>query len=400
MYTPEAGAVSADAAPAIRAAGTASGQTGFDLTLDDIVQHYPGAPSPAVDHVTLEIKGGELVALLGPSGCGKTTLLRIIAGFVSQTAGRVVVGGRPIDDLPPNQREVGIVFQNYALFPHMTAAENVAYGLDAHGASREQRGARVREMLSLVQMEHLAGRYPKQMSGGQQQRVALARALAVRPRILLLDEPFAALDKNLRLDMQIEVKRIQRLAGITAILVTHDQEEAMSMADRVAVLSHGRLEQFAGPTDIYDRPQALFVNQFVGTANVLRGTLGEVAGDRGRVDLDIGAAWPVRVPGAGLARGARVLACVRPEHLRLSDEAGGIAGTIEMSMPLGAQIVHEIRLADGSAVKVVESRAGAARLHVPGTPTRLLPTGPDVVNVFSAPAGGPDSATDAVQVPT
>ena len=382
---------------AVRAA---AGQTAYDLKLHDIVQQYAGAPTPAVDHVTLEIKGGELVALLGPSGCGKTTLLRIIAGFVAQTSGQVMVGGSAIDDQPPNRRAVGIVFQNYALFPHMTVAENVAYGPAAHGEPRERRAPRVREMLALVQMEHLAGRFPKQISGGQQQRVALARALAVRPRILLLDEPFAALDKNLRLDMQIEIKRIQRLAGITAILVTHDQEEAMSMADRVAVLSNGKLQQFSGPTDVYDRPETLFVNQFVGTANTLPGTLTDVDGERGRVALDLGASWSTRVPGGGLARGARVLACVRPEHLRLTDDADGIAGTIEMSMPLGAQIVHEIRLGDGRALKVVEPRAGSARLNAPGTPTRLVPTSPDVVNVYCAPAASAGASLDAVPAST
>lgn len=185
----------------------------FDLTLDGIVQHYAGATHAAVDGVTLEIKAGELVALLGPSGCGKTTLLRIIAGFVRQTEGKVIVGGQVVDSLPPNRREVGVVFQNYALFPHMSARENVSYGLACRGADKIKQRQRAEEMLDLVQMSHLAERLPREMSGGQQQRVALARALAVNPQILLLDEPFAALDKSLRLDMQIEVKRIQRLAG-------------------------------------------------------------------------------------------------------------------------------------------------------------------------------------------
>ena len=187
----------------------------------------------AVDDVTLEVKAGELVALLGPSGCGKTTLLRIVAGFIRQSAGQVVIGDRAIDDLPPNMREVGIVFQNYALFPHMTVAENIAYGLVARGVSKADQRARVAEMLATVRMEGFADRKPRQLSGGQQQRIALARALAIQPRILLLDEPFAALDKNLRLDMQIEIKRLQRQFGLTAILVTHDQEEAMSIADTI-----------------------------------------------------------------------------------------------------------------------------------------------------------------------
>ena len=203
---------------------TRPARTAFDLSLQSIEQRYRGAPSPAVDGVSLDIGAGELVALLGPSGCGKTTLLRIIAGFVEQTSGQVLVGGRAIDDLPPNRREVGVVFQNYALFPHMSTLDNVAYGLACRGAPRARQLDKAREMLELVRMGHLSDRLPRQLSGGQQQRVALARALAVDPRILLLDEPFAALDKGLRLDMQIEVKRIQRLAGITCIMVTHDQD--------------------------------------------------------------------------------------------------------------------------------------------------------------------------------
>lgn len=345
--------------------------TAYDLTLDGVTQHYRGAPTPAVDAVSLQIGAGELVSLLGPSGCGKTTLLRMIAGFVQQTAGRVVVGGKPIDDLPPHRREVGVVFQNYALFPHMTAADNVAYGLDARGVSRADRQKRASEMLDLVQMGHLAARLPRQMSGGQQQRIALARALAVSPRILLLDEPFAALDKSLRLDMQIEVKRIQRLAGITCIMVTHDQEEALSMSDRVAVISQGRLEQFAAPNDVYDKPATRFVNQFVGTSNSLAGTL-VAPGEPGSVTVAGGPTWPVRTVGS-MKAGDSVTVCVRPEHLRLADGgAQGLAGTIELSLPLGPQVVHEVRLAGGGDLKVVESRSHGARLLSTGTAVRLV----------------------------
>jgi putative spermidine/putrescine transport system ATP-binding protein len=232
---------------------TAPPAAGQSLIIDAVTHRYGAAF--AVDNVTLDIKAGELLALLGPSGCGKTTLLRIIAGFIVQSEGHVIIGENRIDELPPNRREVGIVFQNYALFPHMTIAGNIAYGLAARGAPAAEQKSRVAEMLALIKLEHIADRYPKQLSGGQQQRVALARALAVKPSILLLDEPFAALDKNLRLDMQIEVKRIQRLAGTTTVLVTHDQEEALSMADRVAVLNQGKLEQYSPPTEVYDAPQ-------------------------------------------------------------------------------------------------------------------------------------------------
>ncbi len=355
----------------------------FDLTLDAVTQRYRGAPSAAVDQVTLEVAAGELVALLGPSGCGKTTLLRIIAGFVQQTSGRVVIGGRPVDDLPPNRREIGVVFQNYALFPHMTAADNVGYGLAARGVGRDARIAKAKEMLELVQMTHLAERLPREMSGGQQQRVALARALAVGPRILLLDEPFGALDKSLRLDMQIEVKRLQRHAGITCIMVTHDQEEALSMADRVAVVHQGRLEQFAPPNEVYDRPRTLFVNQFVGASNSLDARL---VGDGGtwRARIAGAPAWPIRLVGDA-GDGDPVIVCVRPEHLRRVGVGEGLPGTIELSLPLGPQIVHEIRLGDGQAVKVVESRSHGAQLLPPGQAVNLALAEGAQPNAFPRP---------------
>ena len=354
--------------------------TAFDLTLDAVTQRYRGATQPAVDEVTLEIAAGEMVALLGPSGCGKTTLLRIIAGFVQQTSGRVVVGGKPIDDLPPHRREVGVVFQNYALFPHMSAADNVAYGPAARGVGRAEQQRKAAEMLELVQMAHLASRLPRELSGGQQQRVALARALAVGPRILLLDEPFAALDKSLRLDMQIEVKRIQRLAGITCIMVTHDQEEALSMADRVAVIHQGRLAQFAPPNEVYDRPATLFVNQFVGASSALRGRM--AAADTVEV---AGAQWPVR--SLGPQAGAEATVCIRPEQLRLS-EGPGLPATIALSLPLGPQIVHELRLSDGQPLRLVESRSHGARLREPGSAVQLTLAEGAVPNAFTPPPEG------------
>ncbi|MDR6772397.1 ABC transporter ATP-binding protein [Azospirillum sp. BE72] len=362
-----------------------SAQRGQTLLLDGITQRYGN--TLAVDDVTLDIKGGELVALLGPSGCGKTTLLRIIAGFMAQTKGHVIVGGEAIDGLPPNRRSVGIVFQNYALFPHMTVAENVAYGLDARGVDRATQRSEAQRMLDLVKLGHLGDRMPRQLSGGQQQRVALARALAVNPSILLLDEPFAALDKNLRLDMQIEVKRIQRLSGITTILVTHDQEEALSMADRVAVLSQGRLEQFSPPTDIYDAPDSLFVNTFVGSANLLGGVLLGADRSGGTVRLDAGGTIETRAPKGDVRPGGRVTVCLRPEHLRVDPAASGadtLNGVVEMGLPLGATIVHEVRVADGSAVKVSEPRIDRAALFAPGTPVRLAPVAPRLASVFAA----------------
>lgn len=352
----------------------------YDLALHNIVQRYRGTTAAAVDGISLEIGAGELVTLLGPSGCGKTTLLRIIAGFVEQSEGRVLVGGRAIDDLPPEKREVGVVFQNYALFPHMSALENVAYGLACRGEQRTTQIARAREMLEMVQMAHLAERLPREMSGGQQQRVALARALAVSPRILLLDEPFAALDKSLRLDMQIEVKRIQRMAGITCVMVTHDQEEALSMADRVAVINKGRLEQFSTPNAVYDEPTSLFVNQFVGAANSLSGRV--LAGGE-HVEV-AGSVLAARIVSPGLKVGEAVTVCIRPEHLVLAASGPGLAGELALNLPQGAHIIQEVKLADGSSVKVVQARnSSVSPTFEPGTAVKAQLRPGILVNAFA-----------------
>ncbi|HYR67826.1 MAG TPA: ABC transporter ATP-binding protein [Reyranella sp.] len=328
------------------------------LDVEDLTVRYGQAL--AVDGVSLAIEPGEVVALLGPSGCGKTTLLRVIAGFVRQAAGRVMVDGAAIDHLPANQRNVGIVFQNYALFPHMTVLENVAYGLRARG----QRGGavkdRVARMLDMVQLGAFRERLPRQLSGGQQQRVALARALAVQPSILLLDEPFAALDRNLRLDMQIEVKRLQRQLGLTTILVTHDQDEAMSVADRIAVMNKGTVEQFDTPVAIYDRPQTLFVNGFIGTTNLLPGKVTALDNHIATVALDAGGSLRLPAPDT-IAAGAAVVLSVRPEQLVLSPVATPGSWPIQpgLSLPVGAQIIHEARTSDGVALKIVEPRLRA-----------------------------------------
>ncbi len=345
------------------------------LDLEHIFHRY--GDTLVVDGVSLSIAPGELVALLGPSGCGKTTLLKIVAGFNRQAAGQVRIGGVAVDHLPPNRRQVGIVFQNYALFPHMTVAQNVAYGLDVMRVERTIKAARVKEMLSLVRMDDFADRYPSQLSGGQQQRVAIARALAVRPRILLLDEPFAALDKALRLDMQIELKRIQRNAGTTTILVTHDQEEALSLADRVALLNRGKLEQFASPTEIYDQPASLFVNTFVGAANVLAGTVAAVDGGGYRISLAVGGAILATSPTV-LKPGAAVHACLRTEALAITSHPDGLPATVEVGLPLGAAIIHELRLADGTSLKSSAPRKPGDRPLQAGTQVRLRQQAPAI----------------------
>ncbi len=317
----------------------------------DAVSHDFGAYR-ALDDVSLRVEPGEVMALLGPSGCGKTTLLRVIAGFLAQSRGAVSVGGVRVDRLPPGRRNIGIVFQNYALFPHLTAAQNVGYGLAARGAARAEIARRTRQFLEVVRMEAYAERLPRELSGGQQQRIALARALCVSPGVLLLDEPFAALDKNLRLDMQIEIKRLQRRFGLTAILVTHDQEEAMSVADRVAVMRGGRIEQLGPPADVYDRPETLFVNNFIGSTNLLPGA---VAAD-GSVRLDAGASV---APPRPAPAGARVVVSVRPEDVTLHDAPAPdrFPARCRLSLPLGAVTVLDLEAEGGAAVKVVRLRS-------------------------------------------
>jgi putative spermidine/putrescine transport system ATP-binding protein len=338
---------------------------GHRLRLEDISHRFGDVL--AVRDINLDIAGGELVALLGPSGCGKSTLLRIVSGFIRQSSGRVLFDGEPVDHLPPSRRGAGIVFQNYALFPHMTVAENVAYGLEAQKWPRRRIAPRVAEMLALVHMSEFAARKPRQLSGGQQQRVALARCLATDPKVLLLDEPFGALDKNLRLDMQIEVKRLQREYGITTILVTHDQEEALSMADRIAVMARGSIEQVSSPTEIYDRPRTLFVNQFVGSANVVAGELMRAQDGVAAVRVPGGAVLKVEET-AQLAAGAPVLVSVRPEQLRLeaAPGEGRIAGVVKAVMPLGPHVVYEVETQSGTSFKVSEPRAPATPLRRPG----------------------------------
>ena len=335
------------------------------LTLDGISHSY--GTGLAVDDVTLEVRDGELMALVGPSGCGKSTLLRIIAGFVQQTAGRVIIGDAAVDDVPAERREVGIVFQNYALFPHMTVANNVAYGLAVRRMPREARRQQTLDILHTVQMKTFTGRYPRELSGGQQQRVALARALVLRPKLLLLDEPFAALDKNLRLDMQIEIKRLQRQFGLTAIMVTHDQSEAMSISDRIAVMNRGRIEQLDAPVAIYDRPATLFVNSFVGSCSLLDGRV-EARTEAGyRVRLAQGATVLARSR-QDLANGHAVVVSARPEQLALFEQDGEDRFPVDvvLSLPMAGNVIHDVAAADGTTIKVEARRTGAP-LHETGS---------------------------------
>jgi spermidine/putrescine ABC transporter ATP-binding subunit len=271
----------------------------------------------ALQDASLQIHRGEILTLLGPSGGGKTTLLNLVAGFVGPDSGSIHIDGRPVTDVPPYKREIGVLFQNYALFPHMDVASNVGYGLKMRGTAKAAMQRRIAEVLALVRLTGYESRKPRQLSGGQQQRVALARALAVSPKVLLLDEPFSALDKNLRASMQLELKDIQRKLGVTTIFVTHDQSEALSLSDRIAVLSEGRICQVGTPDAIYRRPADRFVAAFVGEVNVFRARLERVEGEMGHISLGASTLVVPAGPLRGLSSGAPVDFFLRPEQLCL-----------------------------------------------------------------------------------
>jgi spermidine/putrescine transport system ATP-binding protein len=306
----------------------------------------------AVDRLDLDVSNGEFLALLGPSGCGKTTTLRMIAGFEEPTEGEIAIDGAPVVGVPPHKRQVNTVFQQYALFPHMDVLDNVAYGLKQRGLGKRERHAKAKEGLSLVHLEGREQSRPNQLSGGQQQRVALARALVLEPKVLLLDEPLGALDQKLRKAMQIELKRLQADVGITFVFVTHDQEEAMAMADRIAVMNEGRVEQLAIPGVLYDEPATSFVAGFIGDMSVLRGTL---AGDE--VRLESGGRVPVGRRLAAAANGDAVRIGLRPEAAEVRGHDGGDAeATVVTAMVLGDRLQVVARLADGQELLLRQGR--------------------------------------------
>jgi putative spermidine/putrescine transport system ATP-binding protein len=329
----------------------------------------------AVKDLTLEVTPGEFLFLLGPSGAGKTTVLRMIGGYEQPSSGYIEIGGRDVTRLPVHKRDIGMVFQSYALFPHMTVAQNVAFGLKMRSVSRVETQKRVAEALELVELDGLERRFPRQLSGGQQQRVALARAIVYRPSLLLLDEPLANLDRRLRDTMRLELKQLQRRVGITTIMVTHDQEESLTMADRIAVMHRGGLEQVATPAEIYNNPHTPFVAAFIGEMNVARGDIVDINQTEVKVRLANGGVVSAPVS-ADLKIGDEVTYCIRAERLTLAPCANDLSqsqpgqnrlpATIEFVTYLGASTLYVVRPDNAPAFKVLETNAAGESLHSVG----------------------------------
>ncbi len=330
------------------------------ISARDLRKVYPGTPPvKALGGINIDITDNEFFTLLGPSGCGKTTLLRLIAGFEQPTSGTLEMFGESLLDTPPYKRQINTVFQSYALFPHMTVAQNIGFGLEMLGKPKAEIKATVGEMMELVQMSHLADRQTVQISGGQKQRVALARALAPKPKILLLDEPLSALDFKLRKNMQLELKRLQTETGITFIFVTHDQEEALTMSDRIAVISEGEIRQIGSPREIYDHPADRFVADFIGDTNFLSATVTGREGDAMTLRLQSGKALLVQaVDGAPEA----VTLAVRPEHARLERAGEGLlSGTLGDVVYFGTDTHFHVKLNDGTPFVLRQQNAPDTR---------------------------------------
>lgn len=337
-----------------------------ELHLKEITKTFvkDGVKFDAVERVDLAVKGGELITFLGPSGCGKTTTLRMVAGFEAPTSGRILIDGQDVTDVMVNQREIGFVFQNYALFPHMTIGDNVGYGLKMRSEPSSDIMRKVGDALEMVGLSGTEKRYPNQLSGGEQQRVALARVLVMRPKVLLMDEPLSNLDAKLRLHMRTEIRRIQKQLDITCLYVTHDQKEALTMADRIMVMNRGKVEQIGAPFDIYTHPRTLFVADFIGQANAIEGTLKETESpERGVMEAD-GRTFPVKLFSDEAYRaGGKISLILRPEAVTLAEPGEGVlTGRVVSAVFSGDRMEYSVSLANGVKISVMENYCpGAAR---------------------------------------
>lgn len=336
------------------------------LLVDGLTHSY--GSELAIEDVSFDIAPGEIVALLGPSGCGKSTVLRAIAGLIKPAQGQILLAGKHLSGVAARERGIGMVFQNYALFPHLTVEENVAYPLACKHVPKAMRKERVRELLALIQLDGFGRRLPRELSGGQQQRVAVARALAASPSLLLLDEPFGALDRALRFDLQVEMLRLQKSVGITTLIVTHDQEEAQSLASRLVLMNKGHVEQIDTPSMVYDRPKTLFVNSFIGQANQFRANVTELSPGGSLLTLAATGSTIALSRRLDFALGIPVVLTCRPEEVAVHPQpiADSLPARLVVSVPLGPTLVHELELADGSQVRASQMRSAAGFVPSPG----------------------------------
>lgn len=349
------------------------------IDINNVVKRYGN--ETIINGLDLNIKPGELFTLLGPSGCGKTTLLRMIIGFNSIDEGEINIDGEVINDIPVYKRKMGMVFQNYAIFPHMSVRDNVAFGLKNMKLDKEEMNRRIDDMMKIVQIEKHQDKKPENLSGGQQQRVALARALVIHPKVLLMDEPLSNLDAKLRIEMRNAIKEIQQKVGITTIYVTHDQEEALAISDRIAVMNNGQIQQIDCPEQIYARPKNLFVAQFIGTSNVLNGTIVRTDNE---IQIKITENYTVQMNhlAKDVKDGQNVLIAVRPQEFSFSDSQNSLRGTIETRMFLGLNTHYFVRIETGERVEVIQDSNDPT--IIPEGTVVSLSVKPEKINVFDA----------------
>jgi iron(III) transport system ATP-binding protein len=343
------------------------------VVLEDVVKIFPARGGSgevvAVDHVDIEIQRGELVTLLGPSGCGKTTTLRLIAGFEFPTQGTISLDGKVINDEPPHKRDMSMVFQSYAIFPHLSVYENMAYGLKVQRLPRDEVRERVAKAMDLVELTGLENRAPNQLSGGQQQRVALARALVMEPKVLLMDEPLSNLDAKLREQMRTEIRRIQKRLGITSVYVTHDQVEAMTLSDRIVVMHEGKIEQIGPPTEIYRKPRTRFVADFIGRANFVEATVRDALDGHLVVDA-LGTTMTVASPSGTFKEGQTAMLVVRPEMVEIDHPEAHVEGIVRIANYLGDVVEYDVEVG-GQLLALVENDPRHTTIHPEGDSVRL-----------------------------